>query len=64
MNGKVEQLVFGVCVALLVLGVFVGAGALARALAGEEADADAGMIVALMRVGAGVGASQDAGICA
>ena len=36
MDRNMKQLVFGVCVALLVLGAFVGAGALARAGAREE----------------------------
>ena len=39
MNGNMKQLVFGVCVGLLVLGAFVGAGVLARAGAREEAAA-------------------------
>ena len=39
MDGNMKQLVFGVCVALLVLGAFVGAGALARAGTREEAAA-------------------------
>ena len=37
MNGNMKRLVFGVCVALLAIGAFVDAGALARAGAREEA---------------------------